>query len=131
MSNESQAATEDRHASASKALGKLSTRRVVLFALVVALVLAGVLSSLASGSPDSFEFSVFEQGGVAEPDGEVWSASPLPDYSAGEVGSVGFLDLSTALSGVLGTLATLALGWLVIKLINAGKRSSARKEPAA
>jgi cobalt/nickel transport protein len=95
--------------------------------LLVALLLAGVASSFASGSPDGLDYAAREgctfnadgeiTGGtcMAQQEGEHQAAdSPLADYG---IRGIDNEFLSTGLSGVLGVLITFAIGgglfWLV------------------
>ncbi|WP_328475205.1 PDGLE domain-containing protein [Actinoplanes sp. NBC_00393] len=95
--------------------------------LLVALLLAGVVSSFASGSPDGLDFAARE-GCTFSADDEITGGtcmlqqegahqladSPLADYA---IRGVGNEFLATALSGVAGVLVTFAVGgglfWLV------------------
>jgi cobalt/nickel transport protein len=95
--------------------------------LLVALLLAGVVSSFASSSPDGLDFAAREgctfsvddeiTGGacVLQQEGEhPLAGSPLADYA---IRGVGNEFLATGLSGVAGVLITFAVGgglfWLV------------------
>ncbi|MFG2110961.1 PDGLE domain-containing protein [Micromonospora chersina] len=92
----------------------------VLGGLLVALLLAGVVSNYASAHPDGLDSSLLK-GCTVNADGEITGGScparqakdheladsPLADYGVRGVGN-GFL--STGLSGVLGVLLTFALG---------------------
>lgn len=105
-------------------------RRTVLFVfggLLVALLLAGVVSSFASSSPDGLD-STLRDGCTVNEQGEITggecaaqrerehelSDSPLADYG---IRGLGNEFLSTGLSGVAGVLLTFAIGgglfWLV------------------
>lgn len=95
--------------------------------LLVALLLAGVVSGFASGSPDGLDYTARE-GCTFDADGEITGGtcmlqqeqghqladSPLADYS---IRGIDNERLSTGLSGVLGVLVTFAVGggvfWLV------------------
>jgi cobalt/nickel transport protein len=95
--------------------------------LLVALLLAGVVSNFASGSPDGLDATAREgctfnaQGEITggtcmlqkEQDHQL-SDSPLADYG---IKGIDNQYLSTGLSGVLGVLITFAIGggvfWLV------------------
>ncbi|MGW9193199.1 PDGLE domain-containing protein [Micromonospora chersina] len=92
----------------------------VLGGLLVALLLAGVVSNYASAHPDGLDSSLLK-GCTVNADHEITGGScpaqqakdheltdsPLADYGVRGVGN-GFL--STGLSGVLGVLLTFALG---------------------
>lgn len=95
--------------------------------LLVALLLAGVVSNFASGSPDGLDATA-RQGCTFDADGNITGGtcmaqqeqehqladSPLADYG---IRGVGNEYLSTALSGIAGVLITFAIGggvfWLV------------------
>ena len=89
------------------------TRRLFLIGLVIALLVAVVVSQFASSSPDGLEY-VAEQEGFAETAGEHdLSDAPLADYGEELTSSDG---LNTAVAGFVGTLATLAIGYGVFWL---------------
>jgi len=88
----------------------MSGKRNVLFVacgLALCLVLAGLLSPLASSFPDGLEWVAgklgFEQ---AASDESVWAASPAPDYAVPGVENEG---AATRLAGVAGTVAVFSL----------------------
>ena len=95
--------------------------------LLVALLLAGVASNFASGSPDGLDATAREgctfdaQGGITggtcmlqQEQNHQLADSPLADYG---IRGIDNPYLSTGLSGVLGVLVTFAIGggvfWLV------------------
>lgn len=93
------------------------TRRL----LVIAFILAAVLSVFASSAPDGLE-RVLEDAGVAD-HAATLLPSPVPDY---QVPGLGHAGLATALAGLLGTLLTLAVGWGVGRWVStrrAGERA--------
>ncbi|MBU2667113.1 PDGLE domain-containing protein [Actinoplanes bogorensis] len=95
--------------------------------LLVAALLAGVVSSFASGSPDGLDYAA-RQGCTFDADDEITggtcmlqqegdhqtAGSPLADYG---IRGIDNEYLSTGLSGVLGVLITFGIGggifWLV------------------
>lgn len=99
----------------------------ILGGLLVALLLAGVVSNVASGAPDGLD-SASTKGCTLNDAGEVTGGdciarnadeheladSPLADYGIRGIDNPG---LSTALSGITGVLLTFAIGggvfWLV------------------
>ncbi|WP_433795367.1 PDGLE domain-containing protein [Actinoplanes sp. CA-252034] len=102
-------------------------RKFLIAGLFVALLLAGVASSFASGSPDGLDYAAREgctfnaddeiTGGtcMAQQEGDHQLAdSPLADYG---IKGVDNEFLSTALAGVTGVLLTFAIGgglfWLL------------------
>ena len=88
--------------------------------LLVALLLAGVVSNFASGHPDGLD-SVAREGCTFDADGNITGGtcmaqrerehqlggSPLADYG---IRGLGDGPLSTGLAGVLGVLVTFAVG---------------------
>ncbi|MEH1053782.1 PDGLE domain-containing protein [Micromonospora sp. CPCC 206171] len=106
----------------------------VAVGLLVALLLAGVVSNYASSHPDGLDSSLLK-GCTVDADGEITGGScpaqqakdheladsPLADYGIRGVDN-GFL--STGLSGVLGVLLTFALGGGVFWLLR--RRGPAR-----
>lgn len=84
----------------------VSTRWVALGVLVVALVLAGVVSYYASSSPDGLN-RVAQDKGFADTEKDHGAAdSPLAGYSAADVDDQ---RLSGGLAGVTGVVVVLAL----------------------
>jgi cobalt/nickel transport protein len=111
------------------------TRRLGWFiagGLLIALLLAGVVSNFASGSPDGLDATARE-GCTFGADGEITGGtcmlqqeqehqagdSPLADYG---IRGIDNPYLSTGLSGVLGVLVTFAVGGGVFWLLR--RRSS-------
>ena len=103
----------------------MTTRRLAVIALGVALLVAGVLSWYASSSPDGLEH-VAETTGFAQTAQEHAAAGgPLADY---ETKGVAPGRLSTGLAGVIGVVATgLVMGGLLVVLRRRG--SSATELP--
>ena len=103
----------------------------ILGGLLVALFLAGFVSNYASGHPDGLD-SVARKGCTFDAEGHVTGGtcmaqretdnqtkdSPLAGYSLR--GLTG--HLSTGVSGVIGVLATFAIGGGVFWLLRAGKK---------
>jgi hypothetical protein len=79
----------------------------LLVGLAVALLLAAVVSSFASGSPDGLESVAESQGFLDEGRDSTTAGSPLSDY-----GTAGVENdmLSVAIAGTAGVLVTFALG---------------------
>ena len=119
------------------------TGAFLLGGLLVALLLAGVVSSFASGSPDGLD-SAARAGCTFDADGNITGGecmakgeqdhqmkdSPLADYG---ISGIDNEFLSTGLSGVLGVLVTFGIGagvfWLVRRR-GAGKDSETEPETA-
>ncbi|GGQ59078.1 PDGLE domain-containing protein [Couchioplanes azureus] len=103
--------------------------------LLVALLLAGVVSAFASGSPDGLDATA-RQGCTFNADDEITggtcmlqkeqehqlAGSPLADYG---IRGLGTGALSTGLSGVLGVLVTFGLGGGVFWLARRRTRTEA------
>jgi cobalt/nickel transport protein len=104
------------------------SKRVFLIAgLLVALLLAGVVSNFASGSPDGLDHAAREgctfnaddeiTGGTCmaqqEQDHQL-AGSPLADYG---IRGIDNEFLSTGLSGVIGVLLTFAIGGGLFRLL--------------
>ena len=87
---------------------------VTLIGVGLAFFLAAVLSPFASSSPDGLE-KVAEDMGVMDRIMELWTASPLPDYS---VTSISDSAMSTAIAGVIGVAIVLAVCYAIIKLLS-------------
>ena len=109
--------------------------------LLVSLVLAGVVSNLASGSPDGLDSATLD-GCTTNSDGEITGGncpareagdheladSPLADYG---IKGIDNEFVATGLSGVAGVLITFTIGgglfWLVRRRPTATTRSGAGK----
>ena len=92
----------------------MRTRSVVVAGLVVALLLAGVVSFYASGHPDGLEYVAEQTGFLDTAEDSVTAGGPMADY---EVAGVENGRLAVGLAGVAGVLVTLllagGLGYLV------------------
>jgi cobalt/nickel transport system permease protein len=112
----------------------LGPRAVTASLFVAALLLGGVVSLLASSAPDALE-------SVTSPEGEPgqslvdesthdetiartsqWQekSAPLPDYQFGGAGEY----LGTTISGVVGTLVTLLVVWLIGRALRRPRRDA-------
>lgn len=86
----------------------MSNKRLFVVGLLAALVVAVVVSQFASSSPDGLEY-VAEQEGFAETASDHdLGDTPLADYGAELTDNDG---LNTAIAGLIGTLATLVVGY--------------------
>ena len=91
----------------------MTNRKLFLVGLMIALGVAVVVAQFASSSPDGLEF-VAEQEGFLETAGEHDLATvPLANYGENLTGSNW---INTAVAGLAGTLATLAIGYGVFWL---------------
>lgn len=106
---------------------KVKTTVFVVAGLLLSLVLAGIVSNFASGSPDGLDSAALK-GCTTDAEHEITggdcmakaatdhqlSDSPFADYATAGIGDD---FLSTAISGVLGVLVVFAVGaglfWLV------------------
>ncbi len=94
---------------------KKNIKAFVFISLIVALILAIFISPFASPWPDGLEKVAEDKGFIEEALEEgIWKYSPIPDYTFPGVGSE---VVATALAGLIGTLITIAIGWLMGKFI--------------
>jgi hypothetical protein len=86
-------------------------KSVVFFgvALLVSLVIAAVISQFASSQPDGLEYVAEQEGFLETAEDQAPGESPLADYGGDSTSRL-------ILSGVVGVLATLGLGYLVLFL---------------
>ena len=96
---------------------KGSQNRLIFWGVFLALTVAVFLSPWASSLPDGLE-RVAGNLGFTEKSGQsgltLWRHSPLPDYKLPGILNEGW---GTALSGFLGTLALVGLGWGLGRLL--------------
>jgi cobalt/nickel transport system permease protein len=95
---------------------------LVAVGLAVTLLLAGVASFFASGSPDGLEHVAEDQGFLDTARDHAFGDLPLADY--GDVGGI-----PVGLAGLLGVAATVLVGWLVFRLV-ASRRPDRPTTPA-
>lgn len=104
---------------------RISTKALVTAGVVIALLLAGVVSFYASGSPDGLERVAEDQGfGHTAEDSPVGD-SPLADYGTRGIENE---RLSTAVAGVAGVGLTLAAGAGLASLTRRRSRGRERAE---
>lgn len=102
-------------ASQSTRTSKVSVKVVVLGILVVSLLLGGIVSFYASGSPDGLEY-VAEQVGFIDTASanEAQASSPLADYQASGVDNDRFAGGLAGLVGIAVTgIIAFGLFWLL------------------
>lgn len=87
---------------------KKKNARFIVIALFICLVIAFIVSPLASSSPDGLEKAAEALGFLHLGEVSVWVYSLLPDYS---VPFLGETKLSGMIAGVIGTLLLFGLGW--------------------
>ncbi|MBN1572879.1 MAG: PDGLE domain-containing protein [Deltaproteobacteria bacterium] len=87
---------------------------VVLF--IIAIVLAFLLSPMASGHPDGLEKVAELLGFIDLGEGAVWNSSPMPDYTL-----FGDSVVSGMLAGLVGTVVMFGLGFGLAALLKKKK----------
>lgn len=90
----------------------------LLAGLLVALVLAGLVSGFASSSPDGLEKVAQDKGFAETAEDSALADSPLADYG---VSGVENERLSTGLAGVIGVGITFAFGLGLFALVRRGR----------
>lgn len=95
-------------------------KRVFLIGLLVTLIVAVVVAQFASSSPDGLEHVAEEQGFADSAADHDLADSPLADYGENLSDSGG---VNTAVSGVIGVVATLALGYGIFWLARKTNRT--------
>jgi hypothetical protein len=84
----------------------MRTRTVVLAGVVVALLLAGVVSFYASSHPDGLEYVAERTGFIDSADDHAAGDGPFADYATKGVDDA---RLSGGLAGIVGTLVVLVV----------------------
>jgi len=102
-----------------------STRIFVIAGLLVVAGLAAIVSPLASSEPDGLERVAEEQGFADSEKDHALADGPVAGYEVEGVESGG---LSTALSGLLGVIATFALGAGLFAYVRSSGRKRRRAE---
>jgi cobalt/nickel transport protein len=102
--------------------GRVSSRMLLVTGLIVALLVAGVVSISASGSPDGLERVAEDHGFSDRAEEHAASDSPLADYSTSGVADE---RASGALAGVVGTVVVLGLGSGLFLLLRRREREPA------
>jgi cobalt/nickel transport protein len=96
---------------------KNNQNRLIFWGFILALALAVFLSPGASSLPDGLE-RVAENLGFMQkaraPEKLLWKGAPMADYKFPGISGGGW---ATAISGLLGTLALVALGWGIGRLL--------------
>lgn len=95
---------------------KKMTVIVVLF--IIAIVVAFLLSPLASGHPDGLEKVAEILGFIDLGEGAVWESSPMPDYTL-----FGDSVISGMLAGLVGVIVMFGLGYGLAALLKKGKEA--------
>ncbi len=89
---------------------------IALIGVGLSFLLAAFLSPFASSSPDGLE-RVAEDMGFIDRIKELWTSSPLPDYS---LTSITDPAISTGVAGVIGAVIVIAVCYLLYRLFTAG-----------
>jgi hypothetical protein len=105
---------------------RVPTAWVVLGGLVVALLLAGIVSFYASGDPDGLT-KVSEDKGFADTETEHRAADgPLAGYATKDVDNE---RLSGGIAGVVGVVVVLALGGGLAHAVRRRRPTNEQREP--
>lgn len=99
---------------AARTIGMSGTRGVLVAGGAVALLLAGVVSFLASSNPDGLEFVAGERGFLDTAQDHLLGNQAFADY--GDVGGI-----PVGIAGVLGVVLTIAVGYGVFWLVSRGR----------
>ena len=89
-------------------------RKFVLVGLVVAVVVAVVVSQFASADPDGLEYVADQEGFLETAQEHVLADTALADYGDGLTGNS---NLDTAIAGSVGVALTALLGWGLFRLV--------------
>lgn len=96
----------DESTDAPSRFATMSTKTFAIFALLVCLVFAGLVSYYASGHPDGLNRVAADQGLAAKEESSVTADSPLAGYSTRPVDNDW---LSGAIAGGLGVIVVLLI----------------------
>lgn len=91
----------------------MRTRTLILVGLALSLLLAGVVSAFASGSPDGLEHVAERVGFIDSAKDGATADSPLADYAVSGLDGM----LSGGLAGVVGVALTAALMFGLVRLL--------------
>jgi len=91
------------------------------WALIVSLVIAAILSPLASSWPDGLERVAAILGFATRAEGSTTISAPLPDYVFPGITNAG---LATAAAGILGTLLVFAVLYALGKVLARGEKTN-------
>jgi hypothetical protein len=100
--------------------GRGRTVGFIVAGLIVAVVLAGVVSGFASSAPDGLNKVAEDEGFIDQEQEHDLSGSPVAGY---EVSGVDNDRLSTGLAGVIGVGVTFLLGWGLFVLVRRRPRT--------
>ncbi|MCL5057698.1 MAG: PDGLE domain-containing protein [Actinobacteria bacterium] len=88
--------------------------------LLLALIVAAILSPFASSSPDGLERVAEDLGFLEKGEGEPIIASPVPDYVFPGIENE---SIATAIAGVMGTLTTFGVMYGLAKVTKRKSRA--------
>lgn len=103
-------------------------RAFLVVGLLVAFLLAGIVSGFASSSPDGLEKVAEDKGFVGTAKDHPLAGSPVADYG---VSGVDDERLGGGLAGVIGVVVTLSVGGALFLALRRRGASAAEAPPAA
>lgn len=95
----------------------MSSSKIIISGMALALGIALFLSPWASSLPDGLERVAEELGFIKKAGGSgatVWEKSPIPDY---RIPGITNEPVATGLAGLTGTVAIAAAGWGLARLL--------------
>ncbi|MEX0790989.1 MAG: PDGLE domain-containing protein [Actinomycetota bacterium] len=93
---------------------KVSLKSFLLAGLALSLILAFLISPLASSSPDGLEKVTGDEGFLETAADHTLADGPLADYGVRGVSSE---RLSTGFAGIVGVLITFAVGFVIFRAV--------------
>ncbi|WP_157073184.1 PDGLE domain-containing protein [Kribbia dieselivorans] len=104
---------------------RISTRTLIISGVIVAIVLAGLISGFASSHPDGLEYVAEQLGFHSTAQDSAAATGPLADYG---VSGVENARLSGGLAGIIGVaVVAVVMGGLVWLLRRSGSRQTATR----
>lgn len=104
----------------------MRTRTFVAAGLLVAFLVAGVVSFYASGNPDGLEYVAEETGFIDTAEDPATADSPLADYGTRGIGDE---RASVAVAGVIGAGVTLLVMGGIVHLVRLRAPRTDEREP--
>lgn len=95
----------------------MSSSKIIISGMVLALGIALFLSPWASSLPDGLERVAEDLGFIKKaggPGATIWGKSPIPDY---KIPGIPNEPVATGLAGLAGTVAIAAAGWGLARLL--------------
>uniref|UniRef100_A0A7C2E2H0 PDGLE domain-containing protein n=1 Tax=Ammonifex degensii TaxID=42838 RepID=A0A7C2E2H0_9THEO len=99
-------------------------RKEIWIGLIVALIIAGLLSPFASPNPDGLEKVAETKGFIDKGEGKEVIHSPIPDYVIPGLAGKG---VATAVAGIIGTLITFAAACAVSSIVKRSRNAARGK----